>query len=305
VLAVNEYLPQESLNFFNTSVFFKLHATSNSYYFQWLVHERPVLTLNLSETEEGCYVSPVRGTYGGIDGITNVRHSESIAFINEVERFLNERGASKVRVILPPSFHDLHGVSLQQFLLESQGYHSVFCDINYSAPVDAAAFETRTCRDSKRRLKKLRSGGLSVTRGGSEMLEKVYGLIEVHHSAKNFRLSMTMEQLALMLNVYPDNFELFCGELDGVCIAAVIGVHLNDNIFYIFKIADLPGYERFSPSIAMVQACYDHAYQCGCKFLDYGISSVAGVPNLGLMNFKRGLGFSETLKVTMEKSLGS
>lgn len=305
MLVVNQYLPQERLSFFNSSIFFKLHATSDSYYFQWLVRGRAVLTLHLSEVEEGCYVSPARGTYGGLDGVANVRYSESIAFINAVERFLTERGAHKVRILLPPSFHDYHGVSLQQFLLESQGYSSVFSDVNYSTPVNSIGFEARICSDSKRRLKKLRANGFFVRQGHSELLERVYGLIDAHHAAKNYRLSMTLEQLALMLKVYPDSFELFCGELDEICIAAAVGIHLSDKVFYIFKISDLLGYESFSPSIAIVQACYDHAYQSGCEFLDYGISSVAGLPNLGLMEFKRGLGFSETLKVTVEKSLGT
>ena len=50
-------------------------------------------------------------------------------------------------------------------------------------------------------------------------------------------------------------------------------------------------------------ATLDFAQEHGFRLLDAGISTVAGEPNLGLIHFKRGLGFSESLKLRMTKTL--
>jgi len=55
--------------------------------------------------------------------------------------------------------------------------------------------------------------------------------------------------------------------------------------------------------VSVADAIYRYAQKIGFKVMDVGTSTIDFEVNFGLLEFKRGLGFAESLKLTMRKKL--
>ena len=106
-----------------------------------------------------------------------------------------------------------------------------------------------------------------------------------------------------MAQQLPEAFVLF-GCRDGEQLAAAaLCLRLSTEVLYVFYWGDRPGYAAQSPVVAVADAIYGYCRSHAIRLLDVGTSTVDREPNIGLIQFKRGLGFSESLKVRMGRSL--
>ena len=120
-------------------------------------------------------------------------------------------------------------------------------------------------------------------------------------SRKNIPLSLSLPAIEELFKKFPKNFFLF-GILDAqILIAACVGVKINERILYYFLPADHPNYLTDSPSVMLIEQLGEWAKLRGFKLLDLGISSVNGVLNEGLYQFKQKLGGIESEKVVFLK----
>ncbi|MCY1363406.1 hypothetical protein D9M69_501690 [compost metagenome] len=114
---------------------------------------------------------------------------------------------------------------------------------------------------------------------------------------------MSCEQLKAMTDLFPDHVRLFGCQHGEQLVAAAICVQVRPDVRYIFCIGDLAEYSRYSPSVALVDAIYGSCQEEGIAQLDYGVSTLGLEANYGLINFKHGLGFAESLKPRLENVL--
>jgi len=70
-----------------------------------------------------------------------------------------------------------------------------------------------------------------------------------------------------------------------------------------FLLGGALGYGLFSPVVKLAAEIYSFCQAEGIKIMDIGTSTEGVSPNFGLINFKKSLGFSESLKINMKKSL--
>jgi len=134
-------------------------------------------------------------------------------------------------------------------------------------------------------------------------LPQVYSTLAQNRESKGHTMSMTLAQLYEMANKLPDSLELFACKTNDVIVASAICVRLDPKKLYIFYWGDLPGQSQFSPVVPLAAYIYSHCQTQGISLLDAGTSTIDPEPNHGLLQFKRGLGFSESLKLNLEKAL--
>lgn len=301
MLLVNQFHPQEDLPLFNTPVFFRMHATSRAYYFQWFHGGRVLASIHFTELEPGFFRSPSRGSYAGLACQPNARLEILASFLNAVHDYLRELGARRLELVFPPAQYDSAQYSRQYYLLRTLGFIETHLDLNFGMVITEQSFNERISDDNQRRFRKCQREGMQARQLPSGDLRPVYALLEKHHCLKGYPLSMSEEQVQTMIDSFPGRVALFICELDSKLVAAAICVQVLDKVRYIYCIGDLPGFSTFSPAVMLVEAIYRSCQAEGVELLDYGVSTLGMEPNYGLINFKRGLGFCESLKARVGK----
>jgi hypothetical protein len=174
-------------------------------------------------------------------------------------------------------------------------------ELNYDMAVDSRPLLERMGSGNAKRLRKCVREGLVAQPVPLVEYLNVYRVIEDNRRRRGFPMTMSAEQLGDMARAFPDRLHLFSviapGTTSSMCAAAVT-VALTESILYVLYWGDAAGMETYSPIALLASSIYEFCQARGFTRLDVGTSTVAGVPNHGLIQFKRNLGFVESLKLS-------
>ena len=296
----------EWLSIFNSRRFFDMHCSGRKAFYLAMQDETNSTlqaVVHLTESSEGDFRSPFRGTYGGFEFSRN-----DIGFIeravHEAEKTALEHGARKLTFTQSPSAHspDLAACCFNVF--HRSGYCISGQELNHSISVTNEPMMDRINRANQKRWRKCeREGFVFAEESDTEGFQRVYDTISRNRASKGYKVSMSLEALIEMRENFPGKIHFFsCTHQDNVAAAAVC-MAIRSDIFYVFYWGDEPGYEQFSPVAYLAERIYSYAMKNGFKILDVGTSTLQGIPNYGLINFKEALGFQPSLKLTFSKEL--
>ncbi len=134
-------------------------------------------------------------------------------------------------------------------------------------------------------------------------LSLVFETLAINRANKGYKMSMSMSQLQKIVDTFPKDIVLFgCPQGEHLASAAFC-LRLSSEVLYVFYWGDRPEYATFSPVVSVADSIYRYGQAQGFKLLDVGTSTIDIEPNIGLLEFKRSLGFNESLKLVMRKSL--
>ncbi len=271
------------LSIFHTNEFFNLH--DGSHYLQSGDTVLPVWI------EDDIAYSPLRGTFGGFGGDVSLKDYEHL--VNQLLLL----GCKEYRIKLAPSSHDQEAFALAFNVLSRAGFKVIGQELNYNQKIGD---EIDLSESNAKRLRKIERMQFAAFRA---TLEEAYPIIAENRARKGRPISMSLLELQQMRDSIPQS--VICSQvispLHGM-VAAAICIDISKDIRYVFMWGDAAEMESYSP-IIMLADCIYFAAMMDCKtLLDVGTSTEDGMPNHGLINFKRGLGFRESLKLTMGKT---
>lgn len=300
---INAFLPSSVDHLFNESAFFQLHSSSELDIYAQLVRRSDGTvhgTFACYDIGQNQYASPKRGTFGGLSARRGLDFLLTERFLRAVLDHVRSRGATAVHVKCAPLSHDLPLSSITaNIILRAGGKLSGF-ELNYDLPVDTRPFASRVDSGSRKRIRKCKDEGYVATEvGGTEEEARVYELIRANRERRGVPITMSAEQLEQMKLAFPDRiryFAVLAPDDNEEMVASAVCISLSSEVLYVFYWGDGPGMQAHSPVAILAEAIYEFAQANRYRLLDAGTSTSAGAPNLGLIAFKRGLGFTESLK---------
>jgi len=263
----------------------------------------PFASIAFHPIENGKWRSPARGTFAGFECEPSIGLDVLSDFYDQVEKDLIQQGAKTLEILLPPEAYDPSFHTLVVYLLRTKGFSISRCDMNYTMPVTTTPMQDHIRETQRQRLTKCQRDGMTAEQMPFSALKDIYAVIETNGLEKGFNLSMTASQIDAMEQAIPDSIILFAVQDKSKLASAAICVRTRTDALYIFMVGDAPGYQAHSPVVMMLDAIYAWCQKHRITLLDYGTSTNGTEPNIGLMDFKRRLGFSECLKLRMEKTL--
>jgi hypothetical protein len=289
---------------FQGSDFFEHHTDGRGAFFEWEDDGRVVASIHFTPVgDEGLWRSPARGTFGGYAFVPELRLDGLLAFHDAVHARLTELGARRVEVLPAPMAHDPVAFSNQCYLLRARGYETTHCDLNHSLHIDTRPLGERMSYGNLKRLRKCEREGMVGVPLAVDALPEVVETLAANRASKGHVLSMTLAQLQSTAERFPQAMRLF-GCRDGERLAAAaLCLDLGGGVLYVFYWGDLPGYANLSPVVAVADAIHRYAQDAGLRLIDVGTSTIDREPNPGLIQFKRALGFSESLKLRLARNL--
>jgi hypothetical protein len=301
---INHFRPYENSNIFNEKDYFQLHSNSlNDIYVQLvrITTGKVYATIAFYNEENGLFTSPRRGTFGGIVLNEPVEMQLIEKFLYAIKKYLIKIGSRAISIKCPPFSHDLALSSIVTNVLLRQGFRLSGHELNYDLSVDERPFSDRIDYGNDKRIRKCLRESLFAEQVDSVDYPKIYEVIKDNRERRGFPISLSLEQLGQMVEIFPGKMYFFAVYQDAersVILAAAVCIALTDSILYVFYWGDAAGAESYSPIALLASTIYNYCQQQGFKVLDVGTSTVSGEPNYGLVKFKRNLGFSESLKLS-------
>lgn len=246
-------------------------------------------------------LSPLRATFGGIEASPHLSELVLLDFIKKIIVWARQHPVQAIRINwYPAAYQPSVYLGLKSALMQT-GFTLLIQEVNQHLALTPSAMLETFSPNQVRRLKKCQQKGYQFRELSIDFLSDYFLLLANARSRKNIPLSLSLPAIEELFKKFPKNFFLFGILDDQILIAACVGVKINERILYYFLPADHPNYLTDSPSVMLIEQLGEWAKLRGFKLLDLGISSVNGVLNEGLYQFKQKLGGIETEKVVFLK----
>lgn len=304
-LLINAFFAAQGNHLFNEPAYFRLHSRSTQDCYAQLVRrndQRVFATLAFHATDNGVFVSPGRGTYGGLSLNAEIELQVLYRFVEAVMAHLQEQGARSVRVRCAPASHDGALLAISVNMFSRLGFLPREAELNNDMRIDGRAFIDRIDYGNVKRIRKTEREGFVCDKLDGQALPAVHALLAENRRRLGVTISMSLEQVRQMASLFPQRLHLFAVYRDASrqgMVAAALCLALSPEVLYVLYWGDGPDMRPYSPVAMLASHIYAFCAREGFAVLDVGISTLREEPNFGLVNFKRNLGFTESLKLEM------
>lgn len=233
-------------------------------------------------------VSHPGATYGGIVHRRNLRGSDMLAAMTAIKRHFAEQGFNHlIYKAVPTVYHQAPAQDDLHALLRL-GAERVRCDLSSAIDLNhPLGLESQRLRSAKK-AKKL---GVMVAEGQSS-LAPFWDVLQSNLAKKhNVKPVHTLEEITLLISLFPDQINCVCGYLDGELIAGTL-LFITPTAFHAQYIAS----SELGQQACALDRVFGHAIELassqGKRWFDFGISTEqqGRVLNDGLYRFKSGFG---------------
>jgi hypothetical protein len=302
-LLVNGFLKNEN-NYFNSIKYFKTQSKSKEDLYFQLVRKKnnyPIASISFI-LKNKIFLSPLKGTFGGPDFVENsIRYEIIEEFIVKVLNILNKKKYEEIQIKLPPYAHNIDLVSTYINIFLNNGFKIFNHEINFQILVDDVTYEKKISATKKKTLSKCIKKNFSFKELHKINLTSVYSVIKENRDRKSYKISMSCSELKKLITIFEDKFKLFGVFYNTELIASCICISISKKILYVFYWAEKKKYLEDSPIVFMSLKLYKYCYDNNYKILDVGTASVNGLPNYGLLNYKKSLGYFSCNKLSIKK----
>ena len=251
------------------------------------------------------FLSPFSASYGGwfYKGKVDIIRVENS--YDELELWASQNKLEGIKIVYPPLFHDDSAVSLALNVALRKGYELKIVDLNFQ--FDLSKFND-TYLDSiaynaRKNYKIGDKSNLIVTKVTEQsLIRQAYDIISLNRQQRGFPLKMTFENIEQTIKIIDADFFIVYNA-SHIAVASAMVFKVTNNIAQVVYWGHNMEYSALKPVNYLSYELFRHYKQMGLKYLDIGPSTDAGIPNVGLIEFKQSIGCDISPKFTLEKIL--
>lgn len=246
--------------------------------------------------------------FGGPD---TVRESETATAVVELlEDTLAQAKAEGIRTVRVKAKPDFYSGSEEavQFALLNLGFAVEACELNFHLDLSRTAtvddYVAQLKAPARRALKHAAGEPFALAEAESELDWAVgYGLLDHNRRVKGRRLRLSLEYVQCVRDAFPRQVRMFTLTHDGRPCAAALVYRVRPRRELVVYWGDADHDLRRSPMNVLVQRLVGVAIDADALSIDVGTSSVAGVPDQGLIQFKESVGARPRLRLNLVRQL--
>ncbi|WP_018343568.1 GNAT family N-acetyltransferase [Cytophaga aurantiaca] len=255
----------------------------------------PDILLNCVEISEGNYVSGYCAPFAGIECTISTHVSD---FIKELKTDLAARRATSLVIKQAPQCYQTNVWEAIHQALLANGFKEEVNETNQYIVVNTERlFVADIDAQKRRRLNNAKKLGMRVELFDRVETDDWYNVYCNARMDKGFPITISKEDY-YSLSAIPDVYTYAGVFLNDRLIANTVFVRVNKEVLYYFIAASDPAYAELSPTVLLIETLYEKAVQENYTLIDLGISSVDGVLNEGLHQFKKHVGAKDCSKRT-------
>lgn len=297
----------DDFSIFNSQQFLNLHRNKFKNLYTFSLHEintgksHGVSIFNYEE--EGLFISPIIGSYGGFEFHENVNFQTKESFIEKIIDYLIKKKAKAVEIILAPDIYNLTNNSQVLSILYRLGFKLNQIEINQFIENSKYDKNISVSYGNRKRINKCIKEGFIFKKLIEEEYYSAYDVIRENRSRKGFPLTMEWRELEEMVKVFQSKVHFFGIFHSSKIISSAICIDVLKNILYVFYWGEIGGYEKFSPTAFLSERIINYSKSKQYHLVDIGTSTVKSDPNHGLFKFKENIGCYSCNKFKLVKKI--
>lgn len=245
--------------------------------------------------KEGVLVTPVSAPFGGFWPVQDALPDISDLGTSLID-YAKTVSAQGIRLVLPPTCYDKNWIESQQKALLAAGFKLAYADTNHSLDLQND-FATGLRRGARRSLRRAGDAGLKFSMALTPAEQRTaYDVIQLNRQQKANPLHLSFEDLLQVGTVTDVDF--FKVDHKGSCVAAAVVYRVTPAIAQVIYWGNDVRQNALNSVHFLASHLFDH-YAPNYAVLDIGPSSIDGVLDEGLADFKESIGCFRTLKSTL------
>lgn len=242
-------------------------------------------------------------SFGGFVVKTGADFEDCFGMVDALLDYARGEGFKSVRLTQTPIIYHLHQHQGIEFALTAHGFNPEWVELTQSVDLtgvgdDPFAFLVDKTRNACRQAIK---NGL-IYQEAVELNEKdiadFYHILVENRRTLGVTPTHTEAELMALSRLIPENLHLSFVEYRGKRIAGLLHFACNRKVVLLFYICHLREYQALKPAPFLLANTLNWAKGEGFKELDFGISTVKGVPTRGLLKFKENFRARPFLRTT-------
>ena len=222
-------------------------------------------------------------------------------FLKCIQQFICSQGGIKLILKTAPSCYDPKEHMQLDHVYSLSGFYTSNRIQNQHIHVSTERFDNLITKAEKRRLKKSISGGISAGVQCAAAGKYVYEFLRSHYVARGYQIPVSWCEFEVLIQKFPFDFVLFTASLADETVAAVVMVHVNPSVLYLFLSAYSPEFQSHSPVVLLMKKVYEYCQDQQISILDLGTSlDSKGNIKPSLSRFKKNIGALDSQKLTYE-----
>ena len=299
---------EEHLALFSTEAFhgLNLSAGQSALRIDHVADERLVGSL-VGVIEGGTFRSGHSAPFGGPDFARETETTRNVvdALTAAVAR-LDADGVERIEVRARPAFYSGSEASVQ-FALLNLGFAVERCELNFHIELDGIAgsddYVARLRSPARRALRHALEEPFAFAEAtDDEAWARGYGVLADNRRAKDRRLALPLDYLRRAREAFPGRVRMFLMTHDGWPCAAALLYRVVPRRELVVYWGDAGHQLPRSPMNLLALRLVETVAAEGATTLDLGISSVDGVPDQGLIQFKRSVLARESLRLDLART---
>lgn len=252
---------------------------------------------------DGVARSPLRAPFGSLDLKPGLAPCVVFDFLTFVEDKLRSMQVTRIVVKNPPDLYDPQRMALLTNFFLTHQYQVIDAEVGAIIPVSSDAFSKKIHPRKKRKLEQSSTGSLRFVRLKQNALADVYDFIAACRLQKNYKLSITLDELSQFVDRFPDDYLLFAVFHSTQMVGASVSIRVNNNALYHFISDHVRKLGALRPSLILMEGIYEYCRSENILHLDLGTSTLDGRPDVKLLRFKAEIGGQLTHKFSFYKDL--
>ena len=247
--------------------------------------------------------------FGGPDLVRSDENAGRVrSFVMGVLSTAAAQGIRRVRIRTRPDYFSSNE-SIIVFSLLNLGFTPERCELSLGLTVPPSfsleQYLTGLKSSQRRELRHGLAANLSfIALAGEADWEAAYRVIEKNRARRNVTLKLSLTFILDLRRLFPDRIRLYGLRLDQVIVAAALVYRVLPDVDYVVAWGDDHDHRHLAPVNVMAYHLIDEAIRSGVRLVDLGISSVDGIPDDGLIDFKRHIGARPGLRLDLVATLG-
>lgn len=194
---------------------------------------------------------------------------------------------NSIRFAAPPESYNISHITKIQNALICCGFEIESIDVNFELMINQDIDYTKSLNsDARRHLKNSVKHGLVFLK--TDNIDLMYDVIRQNRESKGYPLWMSSSDIENTSKIIKSDY--FLVQKEGEIIASAFVHHITKDIVRIVYWGNLPNSDIYRPMYFMAYNIYEYYKTLGKRFIDIGTSTVDGVPNYGLCDFKESIG---------------
>jgi hypothetical protein len=193
-----------------------------------------------------------------------------------------------------------------QFALLNMGFAVAASDLNFVIELDgfdSVEDYTRSLKAPARRAiryaEELHVSTAVLDRGDDVAWFEAYEVLRRNREDKGRPMRLPFEYVRAIRDAFPGLVRMIVARVDGATCAAALVYRIARGHDLVQYWGDANHSLPYSPMNLLVRDVVDHAVSTGASVLDLGISTTDGVPNPGLIQFKRSVGARSEVRLQL------